>query len=55
MLALIIQYRKILTLLLAILISAWLISRNLDQRLAIAHGLQVTVLAPAQFIINKSQ
>lgn len=53
MLALIHHFRNILSLVLTVLLSLWFLNRDLDGRLRIARGLQVTVLSPAQFVINK--
>jgi rod shape-determining protein MreC len=53
MLALLFRFRLFLSLALTVFISLWLINLEASSRFATARALQVTVLAPVQFLINK--
>ncbi|MFH0919037.1 MAG: rod shape-determining protein MreC [Fibrobacterota bacterium] len=53
MLALILRFRLFLSFALTLFISLWLINMEPGGRFAVARALQVTLLSPAQFLVNK--
>lgn len=53
MLSLLFRFRRLLSLLLCIFVSLWLKNSDLKERMRIAHGVQVTVLSPVQFVVTK--
>ena len=54
MLALIFRFRGFLSLLLCVFLSVWLKGSDLNRRARVAHGIQVTILSPVQYIVNKT-
>jgi rod shape-determining protein MreC len=53
MLALLFRFRRILSLLLCVFVAVWLKNSDINRRMGIAHGIQVTVLAPIQFLVSR--
>jgi rod shape-determining protein MreC len=54
MLSLLFRFRRFLSLVLCVFVSVWLKNSDLNQRMGVAHGIQVTILSPVQFIVSKA-